>query len=91
MRIAPAARLDDGRLDLVVLEAMPVLELLALVPLVYRGAHVRHPAVHSFRVRWARLAADRPLTIYADGEPLGPLDAEGTTIEVWPGALRVVV
>jgi diacylglycerol kinase family enzyme len=53
--------------------------------------HVRHPAVRSFRVRRVRLAADRPLTIYADVERLTPLDAGGTTIAVWPGALRVVV
>jgi diacylglycerol kinase (ATP) len=90
MRIAPDAALDDGLLDLVIVEEVPRLLLLALFPRVYRGSHIRHPRVHSQRVRRATLSADRPLTLFADGESLMPLPAEGATVEVYPQALLVI-
>lgn len=90
MRIAPDARLDDGLLDLIILEEVPRLKLLALFPRVYRGSHIGHPSVHSLRVRRARLSADRPLTFFADGEELMALPEEGATVEVSPQSLLVV-
>ncbi len=90
MRIAPDARLDDGLLSLVVVEAMPALRLLALFPRVYRGRHVGHPAVKTFRVRGATLYCDRHAKVYGDGEYLLESGPAGARIEIWPGALRVV-
>jgi diacylglycerol kinase (ATP) len=90
MRIAPRALLDDGLLDLVIVEEIPRLLLLALFPRVYRGSHISHPRVHFLRVRRATLSADRPLTFFADGEALLPLPAAGATVEVRPHSLLVV-
>lgn len=90
MRIAPDARLDDGWLSLVVVEAMPALKLLALFPRVYRGRHIGHPAVKTFRVRGATLYCERPMKIYGDGEHLLDTRPEGTRFEIWPEALGVV-
>ena len=90
MRIAPSARLDDGLLDLVIVRAIPKLRLLALFHRVYRGTHVRHPAVEVIRLRRATVRADRPLDVYADGERLFPLTAEGITVEAAPSALSVI-
>ena len=90
MRIAPDASLDDGLLDLVIVEEVPRLKLLALFPRVYRGSHITHPCVHSLRLRKARLSADRPLTFFADGEELMPLPEEGALVEVCPQSLLVV-
>jgi diacylglycerol kinase (ATP) len=89
MRIAPGAALDDGLLDLVVVRAISRLRALVLFPSVYRGRHVRHPAVEIVRVPRATLRPARPLAIYGDGEPLGEIGADGATIHVVPGALRV--
>jgi diacylglycerol kinase (ATP) len=90
MRIAPDAVLDDGLLDLVIIEELPRYLLLALFPRVYRGSHIKHPSVHHLRVRRARLGADRPMTLFADGEPLMPLPVDGVTVEVRPRSLLVV-
>jgi diacylglycerol kinase (ATP) len=90
MRIAPGATLDDGCLDLVIVEPVPFLELLSVFPRVYRGSHLSHPAVHSARVRKASFLADRPRTFYADGEPLMDSASDPTDVEVWPGALQVI-
>lgn len=90
MRIAPAARLDDGWLDLVIVREIPRRALLRVFPRVFRGGHVTHPAVELVRTRRLTLALDRPLTAYGDGEPLVEIGAEPVVFEVAPAALRVV-
>jgi diacylglycerol kinase (ATP) len=90
MRIAPTAALDDGWLDLVIVEPVPFFELLRVFPRVYRGRHLSHPAVHCVRVRKASLLADRQRTFYADGEPLMDSGSAPTDVEIWSGALRVI-
>ncbi|HKQ61977.1 MAG TPA: hypothetical protein VJS92_11855, partial [Candidatus Polarisedimenticolaceae bacterium] len=90
MRVAPQAALDDGWLDLVIVRALPMLRFVAAFPRVYRGRHLEHPAITSFRVRRLRLSADRPLRVHGDGEPLSTVGREGVEVTVAPGALRVV-
>jgi diacylglycerol kinase (ATP) len=85
MRIAPAAELDDGRLDLCLVGDLSRLEALRQLPGLYRGAHVGHPRVAFHRFRHLRLAGgDAP--VHLDGEPAGTLPIE---VEVEPGALLV--
>lgn len=90
MRIAPTAALDDGWLDLVIVEPVPFFELLRVFPRVYHGRHLSHPAVHCARVRKASLLADRQRTFYADGEPLMDSGSVPTEVEIWSGALKVI-
>jgi diacylglycerol kinase (ATP) len=87
MRIAPAASLGDGQLDVVVIGAVGKLTCLDLLRRVFSGRHVEHPAVSVHRVRRVELAADRPLAVYADGEPSGSLPA---TFAVQPAAIAVL-
>jgi diacylglycerol kinase (ATP) len=91
MRIAPRALLDDGWLDLVIVEQVSWPTLLRVFPRVYRGRHLSHPAVHCARVRRVSFHADPPRTFYADGEPLMDSHDSPTPVEIWPAALRVVV
>jgi diacylglycerol kinase family enzyme len=74
MRAAPDALLDDGLLEVVVLENVSKLRFLTrILPKVFKGTHVREPGVHVFRAREIALSADRPFTMYADGDPIGEL------------------
>ncbi len=91
MRIAPSAEVVDGQLDLVILEEISRLELLRVFPKVYRGRHTDHPAVTIVRTARARLAVDREMAMFGDGEPLLRLGVEPVEVEVAPGALWVVV
>jgi YegS/Rv2252/BmrU family lipid kinase len=88
MRLAPDARLDDGRLELVTIADMPRLRFLTLLPSVFGGRHVRRPEVEIVGVRRVRIACSRPFTMYADGEEIAQLPAE---IEVLAGAVRTIV
>ena len=45
MRVCPDASLDDGLLDVTVLGPISKPEFLRVFPTVYKGTHVRHPAV----------------------------------------------
>ncbi len=91
MQIAPAARIDDGLLDVVVVRAIARRTLLTVFPKVYSGRHVGHPAVVLGRAARAEITADRPLTMFGGGEPLLELAAgRPVAVEVLPAGLAVV-
>ena len=90
MRIAPAASLEDGSLDMVIVERLSRLRLVTAFPGVYRGRHLDHPAVIHRRLRGADVRAERGLQFYADGEPLADSRPEGNRVEILPRSLRVV-
>ncbi len=52
------------------------------------GTHVRNPEVDVRRGAEVRISADRPFTLYADGDPIAELPA---TVRVLPGAVRMLV
>jgi len=88
MLVAPDAALDDGLLDVVLIAEHSKRGFLLNLPRVFKGAHVRHPAVRVLRARELRVDADRPFTVYADGDPIGETPL---TIRVIPHAVRVLV
>jgi YegS/Rv2252/BmrU family lipid kinase len=95
MKIAPAAAVADGILDVVVIEAASKLVLMRSLPKVYDGAHVDLPNVTVLTGKRVELRADsnRPVPVGGDGEPLGQLPAladEPAVVEVLPGALAVI-
>lgn len=95
MRIAPAAVVDDGLLDVVVIEAASRVDLVRSLPKVYDGGHVALPEVtvltgHRVEVRGT---ARGGIAVGADGEPLGDLpalDDAPAVVEVLPAALPVL-
>jgi YegS/Rv2252/BmrU family lipid kinase len=89
MRAAPGALLDDGLLDVVVLERVSKLRFLArILPKVFAGTHVHEPGVRVFRASAVHVSADRPFTMYADGDPIAELPAR---VRALPGAVRVLL
>lgn len=88
MQLAPAADLDDGQLDVVIIHDLPRARFLTLMPTVFTGTHVNQPVVEVVRARTIEIAASRPFQVYADGDPIAELPAR---ISVLPGAMRVIV
>ena len=86
MRIAPAARPDDGQLDLVIVGDLRRAELLAWLPTVYWGAHLRNARVTTGRGRDIEIETDPAVPVHLDGEPVGVTPIRLT---VRPRALRV--
>jgi diacylglycerol kinase family enzyme len=95
MHIAPDASVDDGVLDVVVIEAASRWSLIRSLPKVYDGKHVDLPEVTVLTGRRVEIAADArtPVPVGGDGEPLGSLpglDAQPAVVEVLPGALSIL-
>jgi diacylglycerol kinase (ATP) len=88
MNLCPNAHLDDGLLDVTIIEPLGLLELAKDIRKIYSGAILEHPKVHPFLVRTLRAEADRPVAVELDGEPAGYLPLE---IEVAPEAVQVLV
>ena len=88
MYIAPDASLEDGMLDVLTIAEMPKLRFLRLLPTVFRGRHVRRAEVTVRRARELRVSADRPFTMYADGDPIAKLPV---IVRAVPRAVRVIV
>jgi YegS/Rv2252/BmrU family lipid kinase len=89
MYAAPDAELDDGLLDIVTCAEMPKRRFLtSMLPRVFKGTHVQLPEVTVLRAGQVTISADRPFTVYADGDPIAELPV---TIRALPRAVRVVV
>ncbi len=90
MQVAPMAAIDDGKFELIRLDAVPKHSILLLLGKVFRGAHLGHPRVHHETITRLRVASDRTLWVYGDGEPLMEVSTEPLDVEIHPKALRVV-
>ena len=88
MYALPHAQLDDGLLEVLVTTAKPKPGLLLLTAKAFTGSHVDDPALRFLRGREVEVRADRPFTVYADGDPVAELPVR---IRVDERALRVMV
>jgi diacylglycerol kinase (ATP) len=95
MRIVPQARPDDGAFDVCVVSNLRRLEVLRVIPWLYSGRHVSHPAVELFRCRTLQAetlsaasdGASARVLCHADGESVGGLPVH---FAIRPGALWCV-
>lgn len=88
MHLAPDAQLDDGLFDVVTISAVSKTRFLSQLPKVFKGTHVQNDEITVRRGREVRIDADRPFTLYADGDPIGELPV---TVRTLPGAVRMLV
>lgn len=90
MMFSPAARVDDGLLDVVTACRLRRASLIREMTRIHRGGHVRNPHVsisRAARVRIEPLTAADALAVEADGDVRGHTPLE---FRVLPAALRVV-
>ena len=86
MRIAPAARVDDGVLDVCVVGDISRLTAIRQLPNLYRGTHVDHPRVSLHAGRTIEVDGDGDTRVHLDGEPFGSLPLR---VSIVPAALEV--
>lgn len=86
MRVCPQADPTDGLLDVVVGGRFRRRTLIRVKPRIYRGTHVAHPLVSTYRARTVELTAEG-ITTYADGERALPLPLTVTAV---PAAVRLL-
>jgi YegS/Rv2252/BmrU family lipid kinase len=89
VHIAPAARIDDGLLDVVMVKEVARRVLFARLYDAIRGRHIGHSKVVAFEAHAVTVAADRPLDVFCDGEPVAMVGAEPIRIAIDAGSLWV--
>jgi diacylglycerol kinase family enzyme len=87
MKIAPQAKLDDGKLDLCRVKAMSKVKFLCLFPSVYWGKHLNINGVEYSQAERVCVETEVPIDVYADGEYVCRTPVE---FGVARGALRVI-
>lgn len=91
MKIAPDAKLTDGKLDIVSIGDLSAVKIFTSAPRVYTGSHLSMPEVsHALARKLTVRASDRnaEVALEVDGELPGKLPA---TFQIIPEALRVRV
>jgi len=85
--IAPEAAIDDGWIDVTVVERVSLAEVCRHLPILYSGKLLTYPKVRNFRAARVRVESDRPVAVETDGELAGTLPVEA---EILPRALRLI-
>ena len=83
--IAPDAVINDGLLDVCLIEAMPTIDFLALLTRVSKGEHVGDERVSYFRAAQVDFTFDRMITVNTDGQVL---EADHCRYSILPEAAR---
>jgi diacylglycerol kinase (ATP) len=76
MKIAPNSIMNDGQLDICIVEEVSKWELLREFPKVFSGAHITHPKITLRTGKKIKVISDEYREIFADGEYVGKLPAE---------------
>lgn len=87
MKIAPMADSGDGMVDLVIFQEVGRRDILNIFSRVFKGTHIAHPKVKTFRAAEVTIDSSPPEMLMADGELLGltPL-----RLRVLPGELAIL-
>lgn len=86
-QIAPTARLDDGQLDLVVVEAQALWRILIRIPDLFKGRLEPGRGLQMEKMTSTVVRSGRPIAFHADGEP--GLGGPSLTVTVEPDSLLV--
>ena len=73
LRIVPSARLDDGRLDVLIVGNGPKRAIASFLREAKHGTHVARPEVSVEAAHEVTIEADRPVPVCGDGEELASL------------------
>jgi diacylglycerol kinase (ATP) len=79
MKILPNASFQDGKVDLLYVDPVSKFTLLSIFPLVFKGWHLKHPAVHVLSADSIELRGDT--NAYADGEFVSSLPLKISVIQ----------
>jgi diacylglycerol kinase (ATP) len=87
--LTPEAKVDDGRLDLCMIEDIRIPRILPLIPAVMSGKPVKRSFVRYARASTICVESAETFWVHADGEVVGP-GVEGVKLAVVPGAVRLL-
>lgn len=83
----PNAKPDDGFLDYTVVEKVPRRTVVALLPKLFKGTHVEHPKVSTFKTKKLFIKTHPNVLLEIDGEDAGRAPF---SFEIVPKALKII-
>lgn len=86
--IAPQAKMDDGKLDLILIKEIPPLKRVLKIPLVQKGKHLKLSIVQHRLIDSIQIANKENLPAHCDGELM---EATSFTIQIQPHKYRFLV
>jgi diacylglycerol kinase (ATP) len=86
MKVAPMAKIDDGLFDVVVVKETSLLDFIVTFPRVFKGTHLSHSKIETFRAESLTLESDTPSPMLIDGEIFGQTPVR---FKMHPRALEV--
>ena len=88
MKMAPLAKLDDGKIDLIIVRKTSKVKLLKLFPKLFSGDHVKSPLVEYKQVKNFSITIKDENDLTIDGEIIGKTPLH---VEMLPKLLNVLV
>ncbi len=86
MIMAPQAKIDDGLLDIVILNKISRMGLLRALPKIFKGTHIHIPQIETFKGRNMRFVPETEKILTPDGEITGHTPV---SVSVLPGKIRI--
>jgi YegS/Rv2252/BmrU family lipid kinase len=86
-QVAPVATIDDGLLDLVIVEDRSVARRFSAAPRLFRGTLLQAPGIHHRKTASLKISSAEPILFHVDGEPKDT--ATELTVRIHGKALRV--
>ena len=88
IRIAPDAKMDDGWIDVALVQEIGLARLVEAIPIVLTSGDLRgFPELKRYRCKRIALETKRPAKVHGDGELLGETPVE---LSVVPRAVQVM-
>jgi len=87
MHLAPHARIDDGKMDLIVLRGMNKITLFVNLARIYKGTHLTHPKISAHLAKTVKISGEKPMLIELDGEAPGSSPVQFSIVQ---GAIKVL-
>ncbi len=86
MIMAPSAKIDDGWLNVVLLNKISRAKLLKIFPQIFKGTHVEESCVETFRGQHIKIISEPPQRLTPDGEVFGTTPIE---VSIFPGKISI--
>jgi len=87
INITPHALMDDGWLDICIVDKINKIKLLFLLPSTFKGNHTKFPEVKLYRAKTISINSETPLQLLGDGELMCQTPV---SLKVVPQALKVL-
>lgn len=87
INITPTALMDDGWLDICIVDKINKAKLLLLFPSAFKGNHIKFSEVNLHRAKNISISSETPLQLLGDGEIICQTPV---SLEVVPQALKVI-